>query len=226
MPSHRCVKYNSCCGIRNNSLFDAFGSTLAADGALEDGAAEGGGAATGPLDRGAERVDRRELLLDARDDPALIVEWRGLPGWDSTTMSGLSQASDQCRNPTPTGRLQLAVDRRASWVARLHGSDDSHLAHDPPTAPPNGAPDLRRAASGLLRRGVVRRRLLRDVRTLRGRDLDGPLRLRTEVAATLLARVQVVHGLSSPSDTNSMKSTSSQRMRSAVPSSTGRSSAS
>jgi hypothetical protein len=42
---------------------------LAAEGALEDRAAEGGRAALCPLDRGAERVDRRELLLDARDDP-------------------------------------------------------------------------------------------------------------------------------------------------------------
>ena len=46
---------------------------FAAEGALEDGPAEGSGAALRPLDRGAERVDRRELLLDARDDPALHV---------------------------------------------------------------------------------------------------------------------------------------------------------
>jgi len=47
---------------------------LAAAGALEHRAAERRGAALRPLDRGAERVDRRELLLDPRDDPALLVE--------------------------------------------------------------------------------------------------------------------------------------------------------
>ena len=47
---------------------------LAAAGALEHRAAERGGAALRPLDRSAERVDRRELLLDPRDGPALLVE--------------------------------------------------------------------------------------------------------------------------------------------------------
>ena len=42
---------------------------VAEEGALEDGAAEGDGAATGALDRGAERVECRELLLDPGDDP-------------------------------------------------------------------------------------------------------------------------------------------------------------
>ena len=46
-------------------------------GGCRSAAAEGGGAALRTLDRGAERVDRRELLLDTGDDPALLVELQG-----------------------------------------------------------------------------------------------------------------------------------------------------
>ena len=52
------------------------GDELAAEGTVEDGTAEGGRAALRALDRGVGRVDCRDLLLDARDDPALIVELR------------------------------------------------------------------------------------------------------------------------------------------------------
>ena len=49
---------------------------LAAEGALEDRAAERRRAAPRPFDRSAEGVDRRELFLDPSDDSSLLLERR------------------------------------------------------------------------------------------------------------------------------------------------------
>ena len=101
---------------------------LAAAGALEHRAAEGGRAALRPLDRGTERVDRRELLLDPRDDPPLL--WSGhltvvcrsaevaTPPAESANTDGMTLTSASAsRGPSGGSRLSSRLLRGSRLAA-------------------------------------------------------------------------------------------------------------
>ena len=58
---------------RGGLVARVLGDELAAEGAFEDRAAQGGGAFERGGGRGGEGVDKRELALDLGDDAALVV---------------------------------------------------------------------------------------------------------------------------------------------------------
>ena len=77
---------------------------LASEGSLQHRSAEGGAPPLRPLDRGLQRVDRRELLLDPRHDPPLLVEQKA--------------RSNAAPRPTLTS-LTRAGEERPCWSGTL-----------------------------------------------------------------------------------------------------------
>ena len=90
---------------------------LAAAGALEHRAAEGGGAATGPLDRSAERVDRREPCLNRRHgaSPLPPAARRGDPVFTGYAPTDLYKTASA--PPDALARWPSSRDRTKSRVS-------------------------------------------------------------------------------------------------------------